>query len=249
MARETTRTIIDMIIDKISRNKKEKVFWKQYLEKIQSAGYNLDLYLRYLNKPSDSMMTRIDQIYEISHLIEFPLYSDDTLSSIFGDKYNNNVRIWRIILPKDLKYMNVLIRAASFQEAFAYANDYACRTSLNMHGKIFPDMTIRVKYVKENEIRKILQIRKSNSGKIRKTTPRQVFGKRICAIGSILDSNYSIMKYIEYKDLKVLRDVFGKARINCIETEIHRRGRKKHKKDTEKNSDEVKSIETNSSDF
>lgn len=140
-------------------------------------------------------------------------------------------KIWRVVVPERFGITHVLLRAPTFQEAFALACDYACRASLRLYQRIPADLTIRVMFMSEKALRRYLDIRWSNRMRQRKQfqmegrefTPRQIYGARLVALGRPDDPRYSIARYSESKDLKRLHKERGISRTSAVESESRRK--------------------------
>lgn len=173
--------------------------------------------------------TRFDQLYDAAMFLVFPQYRQETLIRLIGPnaKENLEVKIWRVMLPEKFELSHVLLRAPSFQEAFSLGCDYACRMSLRLYQKIPSDLTIRVQFVSEKAIRRMLDMRWANRVKKRKQlqlegreyTPKELLGARLAAIGNPKNASHSIAKYAENKDLKTIRRNLGVVRVSAIESE------------------------------
>jgi hypothetical protein len=178
---------------------------------------------------SKAKKSRFDQLYDAAMYLVFPQYRQETLNRLIGPsaKENPGIKIWRVMLPDKFKLSHVLIRAATFQEAFSYGCDYACRMSLRLYQKIPSDLTIRIQFVSEKAIRRMLDMRWANRVKRRKQlqlegreyTPRELMGARLAAIGNPKHANYSIAKYAENKDLKTIRKRLSITRFSSVESE------------------------------
>lgn len=184
--------------------------------------------LEYIPAPASEVgKTRFDQIYDAAIALIFPGYSDGTLEKLLGPKPKKGIKIWRVILPEKFKMTHVLVRAESFQHAFALGCDYACRMSLRLYGKIHIDMTIRVIYMTERSLRRYLELRWANKTSRRRKfklegreiTQKQINGVRLFAIGTKTNSLYSVARYCEKKDLDRIRKSKGLTRESSIELE------------------------------
>ena len=183
--------------------------------------------------PSDSAKTsktRFDQLYDAAMSIAFPGYRRETLERLLGpmSEITENTKIWRVILPPRFKLAHVLIRADSYQEAFALACDYACRASIRVHGKIPADLTVRVMFMTEKAIRRKLDMRWANRVNKRRQlqligrtySSKEIQGARIAALGPPSSPAYRLAKYVEAKDLgKILREK-ELARVSYVESEV-----------------------------
>lgn len=180
--------------------------------------------------PKNAGKTRFDQLYDAAMDVAFPGYRKETLDRLLGPgvETTNATKVWRIIFPDKFKLAHLLIRADSYQEAFALACDYACRASLRMNGKIPPDLTIRVMFVTEKAIRRKLDIRWANRVNKRRQlqlvgrtfSPKELHGARIAALGPKKSPCFSIAKYVEVKDLDKLLKEKNTIRVSSIESEV-----------------------------
>jgi hypothetical protein len=173
--------------------------------------------------------TRFDQVYDAAMVLAFPVYDPKVREALTGDAKCESVRAWRVTLPKEYGVTNVTVRAGSFQEAFAMACDYACRVSLRVHRRIPDDLTVRVKLVSNQTLKRFFDIRSKNKmmkragrggrGTGRTFTMKQVMGARLAALGHPKGSReLSVAKYVELKDLAKVRKA-GKAKVSSIVTE------------------------------
>jgi hypothetical protein len=174
--------------------------------------------------------TRFDQLYDAAMSIAFPSYRLETLERLLGPdaEISENTKIWRVILPQKFKLAHVLIRADSYQEAFALACDYACRASLRVYGKIPHDLTVRVMFMTEKAIRRKLDLRWANRVNKRRQlqligrvySPKEIGGARVAAIGPPSSPAFQLARYIEAKDLgKILRSK-NLVRVSSVESEV-----------------------------
>jgi len=227
--------IIDQIDKCLKRmsGSKDRPYFKQFLERIIINNIVPVELLETIPKLVTSAgKTRFDQIYDAALYLVFPKYRRETLNKLLGPELNkNDIKIWRIMLPDKFKISHVLIRADSCQQAFALGCDYACRMSLRMYGRIPTDLTIRVQFVSEKAVRRMLDLRWANRVHKRKQlqlvgreySSKEIVGARLAAIGHPIQSNYSIAKYAENKDLKRLLCKKGILRISSVETEIFKK--------------------------
>lgn len=225
---------VDKCVDRISA-KKEAPYFRQFLtELITNNAIPLEL-LEHIPVPvSEIGKTRFDQIYDAAIALVFPGYKRETLEKLLGPLDGKGGKIWRVLLPERFRIAHVLIRAKTFQEAFALGCDYACRASLRMFGTIPVDLTIRVVFMSERSLRRILDIRWANKNKKRlqlklvgrEFTAKQLNGARLLAMGHPKDPKYSIIKYVEKKDLDVIFSSRGLIRKSSIEQESHKYSKK-----------------------
>lgn len=175
--------------------------------------------------------TRFDQIYDAVMALVFPGYAEDTLRSLLGPDHGTDVKVWRVMFPPKFGLTHVLIRASSFQEAFALGCDYACRMSLKMERSIPTDLTMRVAFVSERGIRRMLQLRWYNKAAKRDKlklvgrtySSKEVTGARICALGRPEDRGFSIFKYVEAQDLRKILKERDELRLSAVENELFRK--------------------------
>jgi hypothetical protein len=210
---------------------KDYIYFKQLLSKIIDGNSIPAELLETIPKTVIAAgKTRFDQLYDMAMYLVFPRYKEETLKKLLGPEVEikNNIKIWRIMLPDSFKMSHVLIRAHSYQSAFALGCDYACRMSLRIYGKIPTDMTIRVQFVSEKAIRRMLNLRWANRANKRKNlqlvgreyTGKELIGARLAAVGHPKQQHYSIARYAENKDLKRLLSKKDVARVSSVETEI-----------------------------
>lgn len=179
--------------------------------------------------------TRFDQIYDACAFLAFPGYRTETLERLLGPtaESRQGIKIWRAMFPSRFKVAHVLLRADSFQQAFALACDYACRVSLRSEGRIPSDLTVRIQFVSEKAIRRMLDMRWANRVKKRKQlqlvgrqyTPKELAGARLVALGDPDSSSYRIFRYAEKKDLLAVLSKKGRVRESAVETETRVRRR------------------------
>jgi len=180
--------------------------------------------------PSETGKTRFEQLYDAAMSVAFPGYRPETLERLLGPgaAISEHTKVWRVIVPPRFKLAHVLIRADSFQEAFALACDYACRASLRVHGRIPADLTVRVMFVTEKAIRRRLDMRWANRVNKRRQlqlvgrvySPKETHGARIAALGPPTDPRFRLAKYVETKDLGKIMKALGLARVSSVESEV-----------------------------
>jgi len=179
----------------------------------------------------DGAKTRFDQLYDACMAIVFPGYRKETLERLLGPIKGKGKKIWRILLPEKFKIAHVLVRANSFQEAFAFGCDYACRSHLRLYKSIPADLTIRVMFMGERAVRRMLDMRwatkthKRMQLKLhgREFTPKQLNGVRLAALGHPSQPMHSIIRYTEVKDLERVRKTHKLMRESVIEAESFKR--------------------------
>ena len=229
---KTPKERLEDYIRRASSPKDRDYFRKMMIEFIHYNTIPLDL-LKEIPVPAyESGKTRFDQLYDAALSLAFPGYRNETLEKLLGPgaKISSKTKIWRIIFPPKFKLSHVLIRANSYQQAFALGCDYACRMSLRLYRKIPSDITIRVQFVSEKAVRRMLDMRWANRVKRRKElqlegrkyTPKELAGARLVALGHPDQPEYSIAKYAEARDLKNILRKHNKVRISSVETETFR---------------------------
>jgi len=218
---------------KATSSPKERDYIRTMLEEfIKNNVLPIDL-LEYIPRPPEEIgKTRFDQLYDAAMHLAFPGYRDETLEKLLGPTHKDRPRtkIFRCIYPEKFGLTHVLIRASSFQEAFALAADYACRLSLKMYNKIPNDLTVRVMFMSEKAVRRNLDMRWANRVKKRKTlqlegrsfTTKEVTGAKLVALGHNKQEEFSIFKYAEARDLRKILRQKDKMRISSVETETFR---------------------------
>lgn len=232
-AQSTIVSTIERYLKRIS-GPKDRSYFRGLLDKIiKNNTIPIELLDTIPISVIDANKTRFDQLYDAALCLAFPKYRDITLAKLLGPNADdkNDVKIWRVMTPDKFKISHVLIRAESYQQAFALGCDYACRMSLRIYGKIPTDLTIRVQFVSEKAIRRMLDLRWANRVQKRKQlqligreyTSKEIAGARLAAVGHPNQSDYSIAKYAENKDLKHLLSKKGILRISSIESEIFKK--------------------------
>jgi hypothetical protein len=174
--------------------------------------------------------TRFDQLYDAAMFLAFPTYSEKALKRLLGpDPESPDVKIWRAMFPPKFGLAHVLIRAKSFQEAFSLGCDYACRLSLMLYRKIPADLTVRIQFVSDKGIRRMLDVRNANKLNKRKKLQlvgrvhsfKEVMGARAVALGP--SGKSGIARYAEASDLKRILKKKNVVRVTAIETETFRK--------------------------
>lgn len=214
-------------------SRKEAPEWRAFLQDlVVNNAIPLELLEVLPSRASETLRTRFDQMYAASMALAFPGYRKTTLRALLGPwETTRDLKVWRVIFPEKFGMVHVLLRAPSYQEAFARAADYACRASLRLWRKIPTDLTVRVMFIGEKALRRHLGLRWANRVHKRKEfqlegrefTPRQLNGARIAALGPPgQDPGYAIMKYSEFKDLDKIRHE-GYVRKSEVESESPKR--------------------------
>ena len=216
---------------------KDAPYFRQLLESMVLHGaVPVDL-LKILPVPAqEAGRTRFDQLFEAAMALAFPEYRTETLKRFLGPDAGkirpSEDKIWRILFPDKYGLAHVLMRAGSYQQAFALACDYACRASLRAYGRVPADLTIRIMFVGERALRRILDMRwaakthKQQQLKLlgREFTPRMMKGARLAALGNPRNPLHSVARYAEMKDLVKVR-AKGLDRSSPVESESFKRRR------------------------
>lgn len=214
-------------------SKKEREYFESYFEDlVRNNTLPLEI-LEFIPAPVEqTAKTRFDQLYDAVMELAFPGYREETLKKLLGPdaEIAPKVKIWRIMFPKKFNLSHVLIRANSFQQAFALGCDYACRMSLKVHKCIPHDLTIRVQFVSEKSVRRMLDMRWANRVKRRKQLQlvgrkysyKEILGARNAAIGDPSQPEYSIFKYAESRDIRKVLSYHDSHKISSVETETFR---------------------------
>ncbi len=214
-------------------SRKEAPEWREFLKDlVVNNGIPLELLMDLPVPAGTALRTRFDQIYAASMALAFPSYRETTLRELLGPSESSpKLKVWRVVFPEKFGLAHVLLRAPTFQQAFARACDYACRSSLRLWRRIPVDLTIRVMFMGEKALRRHLGLRWANRVHKRKEfqlegrefTPRQLNGARIAALGPPgKDPGHAIMKYSEFKDLDKVRRK-GWVRRSEVESESVRK--------------------------
>ncbi len=102
---------------------KDFPYFKAMLEElVRNNAIPVDV-IDFIPKPVNKVgKTRFDQLYDAAMHLVFPKYRQETLGRLIGPnaKEQPGVKIWRVMLPDKFGLSHVLIRAMTFQEAFAY---------------------------------------------------------------------------------------------------------------------------------
>jgi len=191
--------------------------------------------------------TRFDQLYDAAMFLAFPGYRDTTLKKLLGPgiHFGPETKIWRAAFPERFGISHVVLRAPSYQEAFSLACDYACRMSLRSFGNIPADLTIRVLFMTEKAVRRMLRLRWANRVIKRRElqligrvySPKEIMGAKFAALGDPRDrERYSIARYVEGKDLDKIMNMRETVRISAVDAEV----RHKHHVTSERKKDDKK---------
>ncbi|KKL91767.1 hypothetical protein LCGC14_1891410 [marine sediment metagenome] len=229
---EKRNRLLDEAAKRIS-SPKERRYVRALLEEL--LGNNTlpeELLQRIPISPETAGKTRFDQLYDAAMFLAFPGYREETLEKLLGPnvKVKIETKIWRAIFPAKFRLSHVLLRAPTFQQAFALGCDYACRMSLRLYRKIPSDLTVRIQFVSEKAVRRMLKLRWANRVKRRKQlqlvgrayTPKEFMGARLVALGDPRTPEHSIFKYAEARDLRKILNLREKVRVSSVETETFR---------------------------
>jgi hypothetical protein len=213
------------------RGEKEKQYLASLLRAmLLNTAIPIDLQDSVPASPAEIGKTRFDQLFDAAMNVAFPSYRPETLKRLLGPQASmtEQTKIWRVILPPRFKLAHVLIRADSFQEAFALACDYACRATLRVFGKVPADLTVRIMLVTEKAIRRRLDMRWANRVNKRRQlqlvgrmySPKEVQGARLAAIGYPSSPHFRLARYVEKKDLGRILKSKGLVRMSSVESEV-----------------------------
>lgn len=225
--------LLDECTQRVASSKERETFRKFLDELIKNNALPAELLREIPRKPEEIGKTRFDQLYDTCMALVFPSYRPETLSKLLASENLEsleNIKIWRVMFPPKFKLSHILLRASSFQEAYALACDYACRVSLKANGKIPTDLTVRVQFVSERAVRRSLDMRWANRVKKRKElqlvgreySAKEINGARLAALGEPGTDKHSLFKYAEIRDLRKIRKFAGKTRQSAVETEVFR---------------------------
>lgn len=217
---------------KRSASPKDAQYWIDFLrELIINNTIPIDLLKDIPLKAGKAGKTRFDQVYAASMFLAFPGYRERTLKQLLGPRaeISPSTKIWKAIFPVKFNLAHILIRADTFQQAFAFACDYGCRATLRIHKKIPSELTIQIRFVSEIGVRRKLKLSSANKLLKQKNlrliakefTPKQVNGARLFALGIKGTDEYAIAKYSELKDLRWVMNLKHLYRLSSIENESH----------------------------
>jgi len=222
---------LDECARRISGPKDQAFIRKMLGELLLNNALPVDLLAHIPVPPREAGTTRFDQLYSAAMSLVFPEYRENTLSRLLGQgPHEDGIRVWRAIFPDRYKLTHVLLRAHTYQQAFALACDYACRVSLYMFKQIPADLTIRILFVSESAMRRHLTMREITRHKKRhelklqgrKFTDKQVAGARLAALGPPRHPDNAIFRYVEQQDMRKVRESTGKVRVSAVQAESFR---------------------------
>ena len=229
---EEAQKIIERAVSRSSSPKDAEYVRGMLTELVKNEAIPVNL-LKYIPLRAGKIgKTRFDQVYDGCMALLFPEYKESTLQRVLGTVPDGSAtKIFRVMIPDKFGLTHVLLRADSFQQAFALGCDYVCRASVRLFRKIPTDLTIRVEFLSEKALCRFLDTRWYNRAKKRRQmqlkgrefTNKQVNGARLAALGHPKDPQYSIAKYAERKDLMRIRSNLDIVRISAVESESSHR--------------------------
>ncbi len=218
---------VEACLDRTSSDTDRPYFRTVLLDMLRNNAVPVDLLEDVPAPVREVGKTRFDQLYDAAASLIFPGYSQSVLDRLLGPDGDQETKIWRVMLPEEFGIRHVLIRARSFQQAFAFGCDYACRLSLRLYRKIPVDLTVRVAFMSDKALRRMLYVRWKNREKKRNElkiegrvfTTREVSGARNAAVGKFGSSEYSIALYAERQDLSKILKAKDLSRCTVVEYE------------------------------
>lgn len=230
---ELDPSVIDRALDECAArasSPKDRQWLRTLLESmVKNHAIPIELLEHIPVPPQEAGKTRFDQLYDAAMALVFPGYTETVLEKLLGPMPPQGLRgtrIWRALFPPRFGVESVLLRARTFQEAFAKACDWACRVSLRSRGQVPVDLTVRVMFMSERALRRYLDVKWANKNVLRRkkklvgreVSARQMNGARICALGHKSDPQRTIAHYAERKDLRLARGA-GWVRTSSVESE------------------------------
>lgn len=230
MAAEGRKALIDECVRRIGRPTDQEAFREILTALVENNAVPASLLTTVPQRSTKAGKTRFDQIFDACMFLAFPEYRPIVVDKAFGPTASPDMKLWRALFPKEYGLSHVVLRARSFQEAFALACDYACRLSLREKHRIPTDMSIRVQFMADISVARMLAIRKAVKDRTRlasnlrgrRYSAKAVIGARLVAIGRKDGNNYSIFKYAEDKDLKRIAELRAEVRVSAVEVETFR---------------------------
>ncbi len=227
---ERKKEFVDACVKRMGRPTDREAFREMLTALIENNAIPASLLTTVPQRSTKAGKTRFDQVYDACMFLAFPEYWPTTKDRAFGPDAPMAMRFWRALFPKEFGLSHVVLRACSFQEAFALACDYACRLSLRLHNRIPDDLSIRIQFVSESTASRMLDIRHAvrdrtriaSNLKGRKYSAKDIIGARLVAIGRKDGDNYSIFKYAEDKDLKRIAELRAEVRVSAVDVETFR---------------------------
>lgn len=222
--------ILDECVMRITAPKEREAF-RQFLEALLAENaIPIEILASIPDKAPVVGKTRFDQLYDACMFLAFPEYRPIVKERAFGPLADPLMRLWRVLFPKSMGLSHVIIRATSYQEAFALACDYACRLSLRMFCRIPADLAIRVIFMSDKAASRMLDIRhavrdatrKKSNLKGRLYSHKDIVGARLVAIGRKDGKYYDIFKYAERMDLRRIMLKKAETRTSAVDIETFR---------------------------
>ncbi len=227
---EERAALIEKCVRRVTRSRDRDLFRQVLTDLVANNAIPADLLKDLPLRAQEAGKTRFDQVYEACMFLAFPPYRASLMDKMFGPDPPEKLRLWRVILPREFELSHVVVRAQSFQEAFALACDYACRTTLWEKRRIPEDLTIRVHYMSDRSVSQLVGVRQAVRAASRKTgslpgrkySPKDIMGARLVAIGRKSSGSYEIFKYAEARDIKRVLETPGLVRTSAVEVETFR---------------------------
>lgn len=209
----------------------DRSYWQEFFfELLKNKVLPVSFFKEFPESVTEIGKSLFDQVYDACVKSMIPDYSEDVVESVVGlgaVVNSSDIKIFRAIYPENFGLNGILIRARSFQEAFAFACDYGCRFHLREFRKFPTDLNIRVSYVNEKFMRRLLDVRHMNRNKKSRTfnltskatwTEKQRCGVRNAASYHPASEYYSVVRYAEDKSNVELKKA-GLFKSSCIEQE------------------------------
>ncbi len=230
LAAEGRKALIDECVRRIGRPTDREAFREILTALVENNAIPAGILTTVPQRATKAFKTRFDQLYDACMFLAFPEYRPIVKDEAFGPTASPEMRLWRALFPKEYGLSHVILRASSFQEAFGLACDYACRLSLRERRRIPTDMSIRIQFMTDAHVARMLAIRSAVKDRTRiasnlrgrKYSAKTVIGARLVAIGRKEGNNYSIFKYAEDKDLKRIAELRAEVRVSAVEIETFR---------------------------
>lgn len=232
---ENTLSAIEECVQRIATPKERDYFRDLLTGLVRNKSVPVELLKHIPIQASDAGKTRFDQIYDAILNAAFPTYRPETLRRLLGphSEIKKTIKIWRAVFPEKFGVSSILLRADDYQQAFALACDYALRSSLRVYKMTPSDLTIRVMFVSEKSIERMLDIRWSSRVNKRqqlqlqgrKFTPKEIGGMRLAALGSPKQPRFRVLKYAEMKDLDKILQENKLMKTSEVESETFRKKR------------------------
>jgi hypothetical protein len=224
------KALIEECVQRVGRPTDREAFREILTALVENNAIPAGLLTTVPQRSTKAGKTRFDQIFDACMFLAFPEYRPIVRDKAFGPIAPPDMRLWRALFPKEYGLSHVVLRARSFQEAFALACDYACRLSLREKRRIPTDMSIRVQFMSDPSVARMLDIRhavkdltrRASNLRGRRYSAKDIIGARLVAIGRKDGNNYSIFKYAEDKDLKRIAELRAEVRVSAVDIETFR---------------------------